>query len=296
MVKLLERIINTRLKWFLETEKLFVPQQAGFREHQCTEDQTTYLAQEIEDGFQRKKQTLSVWIDLQKAFDKVWTDELLLKLRRCNISGNMFKWIKSYTHNRRARVVIDNNRSKKILLRHGVSQGGVLSPTLFIVFMNDLVKQLPTFVKSAMYADDLVMWSTEEYAATAQIRLQTAVNILSNWANEWCVKINRSKTFTTLFTLSTKVKPVKIMLNHTELQHIDSATYLCVTFDRRQTWKPHICNAETKASPSEKASWHTMGCGRSGIKERVHRNYTSTPRLWINNMLISVKDIELYTR
>ena len=68
----------------------------------------------------------------KKAFDKVWTDGLLLKLRRCNISGNMFKWIKSYTHNRRARVVIDNNRSKKILLRHGVPQGGVLSPTLFI--------------------------------------------------------------------------------------------------------------------------------------------------------------------
>ena len=140
--------------------------------------------QEIEDGFQGKKQTLSVWIDLQKAFDTVWTDGLLLRLRRCNISGNLFKWIKSFTHNRRARVVIDNNSNKKILLRHGVPQGGVLSPTLFIVFMNDLEKQLPTCVKSAMYADDLVMWSTEEYAATAQIRLQTAVNILSNWANE----------------------------------------------------------------------------------------------------------------
>ena len=74
---------------------------------------------------------LSVWIDFQKAFDKVWRDglQLLLKLRRCNISGNMFKWIKSYTHNRRDRVVIDNNRSKKILLRHGVPQGGFLSPT-----------------------------------------------------------------------------------------------------------------------------------------------------------------------
>ena len=76
-------------------------------------------------------------VDLQKAFDKVWTDGLLLKLRRCNISENMFKWIKSYTHNRRARVVIANNKSKKILFRHGVPQRGVLSPTLFIVFMND---------------------------------------------------------------------------------------------------------------------------------------------------------------
>ena len=155
MVKLLERIINTRLKRFLYTKKKLLVPQVAFREQQCTEDQTTYLAHEIEDGFQRKKQTLSVWIDLQKAFDKVWTDGPLLKLRRCNIFGNMIKWIKSYRHNRRAMVVIDNNRSKMILHRHGVPQGGVLSPTLFIVFMNDLVKQLPTFVKSAMYANDV---------------------------------------------------------------------------------------------------------------------------------------------
>ena len=78
-----------------------------------------------------------------------------------------------------------------------------------------------------MYAVHLVMWSTEQYAAAGQIQPQTSINILSNWANEWCVKINRNKTFATLFILSTKVKPFKIMLNHTELQHIDS-----VTFDR----------------------------------------------------------------
>ena len=58
MVKLLERIINTRLKWFLETEKLLVPQQVGFREHQCTEDKTTSLAHKIGNGFQRKNKQL----------------------------------------------------------------------------------------------------------------------------------------------------------------------------------------------------------------------------------------------
>ena len=111
MVKLLELIINTRLKWFFETEKLLVPQQAEFREHQCTEDQTTYLTQEMD--FNVKKTTLSVWIDFKKEFDKVRTDQLLQKLKRCNISGNMFKWIKSYTHNRIVNIVIDNNRNKK---------------------------------------------------------------------------------------------------------------------------------------------------------------------------------------
>ena len=247
VVKLLERIINARLKWFLESEQLLAPQQAGFREHHCTEDQTTYLAQEIEDGFQQSKQTMAIWIDLQKAFNKVWTDGLLLKLKKCRIGGNMYKWIKSYLHNRRARVTIDSAKSKKILLRHGVPQGGVLSPTLFLIFINDLIKQLPDAVKCAMYADDLVMWCTEEHATTAQLRLQEAANILSNWTHDWCVKINKTKSFTTLFTLSTKAKHVKIMLDDVKLQHTDSTTYLGVTFDKRQTWRNHINSTEAKA-------------------------------------------------
>ena len=127
---------------------------------------------------------MAIWIDLQKAFDKVWTDGLLLKLKKCRIGGNMYKWIKSYLHNRRARVTIDSAKSKKILLGHGVPQGGVLSPTLFLIFINDLIKQLPDAVKSAMYADDLVMWCTEEHATTAQLRLQEAANMLSNWTQD----------------------------------------------------------------------------------------------------------------
>ena len=236
IVKVLERIINTRLKWFLESEKLFVSEQAGFREHHCTEDQTTYLAQEIEDGFQHKKQTLIVWFDLQKAFDTVWTDGLVLKLKKCNIAGNMFRWIKSYLHNRRARVVIDNTKSKRILLRHGVPQG-VISPTLFLVFINDLIKKLKSPVKCAMYADDLVLWSTEEYETTAKLGLHGATNILSGWAKDWCVKINNTKSFTTPFTLSAKSKPMKIMLDDTELQNTHSTTYIGITFYKRQTWK-----------------------------------------------------------
>ena len=91
-----------------------------------------------------------------------------------------------------------------------------------------------------MYADDLVMWCTEEHATTAQLRLQEAANILYNWTQDWCVKINKTKSFTTLFTLSTKAKHVKIMLDDVELQHTDSTTYLGVTFDKRQTWRNHV--------------------------------------------------------
>ena len=155
----------------------------------------------------------------------------------------MFRWIKSYLYNCRARAVIDNTKSKKIVLRHGVPQGGVISPTLFLVFINHLIKKFPSPVKCAMYADDLVQWGTEEYATNAKIRLQEATNSLSSWAQDWCVKINKTKYFTTLFTLSTKSKPMKIMLDDTELQHTDSATYIEITYDKRQTWETDISRA-----------------------------------------------------
>ena len=87
----------------------------------------------------------------------------------------------------------------------------------------------------------------EEHATTAQLRRQEAANIVSNWTQDWCVKINKTKSFTTLFTLSTKAKRVQIMLEDVELQYTDSTTYLKVTFDKGQTWRKHIVGAQAKA-------------------------------------------------
>ena len=185
------------------------------------------------------------WIDLQKAFDKVWMEGLLVELLRNGITSNMFNWIKSYLYNRRARVSAVH--SKKILLRHGVPQGGVLSPTLFLLFINDLVSELPKGVKAVSYADDLVMWCKEEYATTATYRMQLAADQLNSWTEKWCVAVNKDKSSTTLFTLSPKQKAGTITLGGTPPKKDEEATYLGITFDKRHTWKQHIAKAQAKA-------------------------------------------------
>ena len=246
VVKTMERIVNRRLMFHLETGKNISEEQAGFRQFRSTEDQVTYLSQEIEDAFQEKKVLFATWIDLQKAFDKVWTDGLLVKAQRCGVGGRMYKWITSFLHNRKARVTVDGKLSRKFLLQHGVPQGGVISPTLFLIFIDDLIKKLPNGIKAALYADDLVMWCAEEYATTATYRMQEAVNVLAAWAKRWNVSINKDKSSTTLFTL-TKQQPGKIKLGDYPLKEDDEPTYLGVTFDKRQTWKPHLQEAETRA-------------------------------------------------
>ena len=81
-------------------------EQAGYRPCRSTEDHVTYLTQLIEEGFQAKKQTVVVWVDLEKAFDRVWAKGLLLKLLKTNIAHKMYSWIKQYIHNRKAKVCL----------------------------------------------------------------------------------------------------------------------------------------------------------------------------------------------
>ena len=121
------------------------------------------------------KVTRVAWIDLQCAVDRVWIEWLTTKLMRNGVANNMLKWIQSYLFNRRASVSLDQLNSRKILLRQGVPQIGVLSPTLFLVLINDLVSELPTGVKAALYADDMVIWCKEEHARTANYRILQAI-------------------------------------------------------------------------------------------------------------------------
>ena len=93
--KTTERIVNKRLMWYLETEDLLSQEQAGFRQFRSTEDQATYISQEVEDAFQEQKVVLATWIDLQKAFDKVWTDGLIVKMQRYGIADKMLSWVTS---------------------------------------------------------------------------------------------------------------------------------------------------------------------------------------------------------
>ncbi|KAK7110705.1 hypothetical protein V1264_014535 [Littorina saxatilis] len=197
----------------------------------------------------------------------------------------MLRWIKSYLHNRRARVAVDGLKGKKVLLRHRVPQGGMLSPTLFLVFINDLIETLPNGIHAALYADDLVMWCTEEHATTATCRMQLAIDNLVAWAEDWNVSINREKSSTTLFILSPKQKAGTIKQDGTSLKTEEEVTYLGVTYDKKQTWRPHIQKAEGKTrrkiSIMRKLAGTTWGANENILKRvyegavRPHLEYGS---------------------
>jgi hypothetical protein len=99
---------------------------------------------------------LAVWIDMEKAFDKVWHDGLRLKILKAGVGG-ISHWISHLLTNRTARVQLQGHTSRKASIQHGVPQGGVLSPTLFLMYINDVVENVRGDVHSSFYADDLAL-------------------------------------------------------------------------------------------------------------------------------------------
>ena len=200
----MERILNKRLIWYLESNNIFAPSQTGCRSHRSTEDQLMLIAQIIENAFQKKEKVVSVFFDLSKAFAKVWKEGLLQKMSELGIRSNMFKWIKSFLEDRSANVLLDGHKGFCVKIREGVRQGGVISPVLFLIYINDITQAIPPHVSNILHADDLAVWNVSEHISTATYRIQQTVKQFKKWTEHWRLKLNKNKTVTFVFSLSTQ--------------------------------------------------------------------------------------------
>ena len=140
-------MVNRRLQHHLEKIGLLSLSQSGFRKTRSTNDQVTPLIQGIENSFQQKMKTLAVFVDRTKAFSNAWKVGRPFKLLRKRVRGKVYSWIQSYLFQRSEGEI---NFSVKI--REGVPQSGVISPTLFIVFLDDICDQLSTHITHPMSA------------------------------------------------------------------------------------------------------------------------------------------------
>ena len=141
-VKTLERMIVRRLYHFAEARDLFSHTQAGFRRNRSCEDQLPRKAQDIRDGFQDRKPKRKVMalLDLSRAYDRVWKEDLLLSLVDGRVPLKIVRWIHAFLRIRQFKVLLNGSLSRTRWLLHGVSQGAISSPS----FSCSLSTPLPT--------------------------------------------------------------------------------------------------------------------------------------------------------
>jgi hypothetical protein len=155
--KIMEKMVNNRLQWYLEKHKLYNPNQSGFRKNRNTMEQCIRLENDIQKSFVNKYITVGVFIDFQKAFDMLWKHGLLQKMVSLNIYGNMLSYVNVFLSNRTLQVRINNTCSDIYIVQNGTPQGSCISPTLFKIMVNDLSSCIKN-CEMSQFADDGAIW------------------------------------------------------------------------------------------------------------------------------------------
>ena len=131
--------------------------QSGFRPGDSTINQLLSINTDIYDSFENYDETRAIFLDISKAFDKVWHDDLLFKLESIGVEGSLLSLSRSYLRERKERVILNGLHSNWMGLEAGVPQGSVLGPLLFLVYINDLTDGISSNMK--LFADDSSLFS-----------------------------------------------------------------------------------------------------------------------------------------
>ena len=241
LCKTMERMVNGRLVHFLESRNLLTPSQSGFRSHRTTTDHLVALETFIRDGFIQGDHVVSVFFDLEKAYDTTWKYGIMKDLFNFGLQGHLPLFIQNFLSNRRFNVRLGSCFSSPHDQEMGVPQGSVLSVTLFSVKINDITSTLKPGVHNSLYVDDFAIAYRSRNMASIERQLQLCLNKLQDWADQNGFKFSPSKTNCVHFCNRRGLHPhPSLTLNGQPIPVVEKTKFLGLIFDSKLNFKPHI--------------------------------------------------------
>ena len=177
----------------MRNNNLLYTLQSGFRRSYSTETALIRLTDQLLSDMDRDQVSRLVFVDYMKAFDLFDHDILLSTFEAYGIVSKELMLLTSYLKGRRSSVVIGGVQSEYRLITHGVPQGSVLGPLLFIIFVNDLPNSVSQSTVD-IYADDTTL-STPNVVSdlpVIQQRLQNGINKIADWTSDNKTVLNAS--------------------------------------------------------------------------------------------------------
>lgn len=241
--KVKENMVAYRLNHHIEVYGLSYENQSGFRAKRSTADNLFIIEDKIRTALNKQKEVISIFFDLQKAFDSVKSEKIIECLREFGIHGKFLEYAKDFFKDRKFEVRYENEFSTMKTQVNGVPQGSGLSVQFFKLIMD----RMPKFTKSKdiyQFADDFVYVRViEKYEDPEDIKneIQGELKNIEDWAKCYGLTISAAKTKMMKFSrkkISTPTPNVKIYDNDIEV--VESFKFLGVTFESNLKYNIYV--------------------------------------------------------
>ena len=247
--KLFEKFILSRLNSFHARNNVVAPEQFGFRKHHSTSLLLADVVSHLKKQKEQKLFTAIILLDLKKAFDMVDHQILLNKLQKYGIRGNTLQLFESYLSDRNQYVFTNNVKSSLKLIKCGVPQGSILGPTLFSIYINDIVQASSFRVR--LFADDTALIMSDKSMETLNIKVNNELIKITNWLNNNKLSLDYTKTSCLLISPQVNNLELVVRINGNHIKISDAVKYLGITLQPKLRWYNHInilCKKLSRAS------------------------------------------------
>jgi hypothetical protein len=243
--KMMEHIVFSSIMNHLDEHNMLVDNQHGFRSKRSTETQLVQTLEDLSSQMDNKHQVDALILDFSKAFDTVPHQRLLRKLDHHGVRGKANGWIEAWLTQRTQSIVVDGTTSNPVHVGSGVPQGTVLGPLMFLLYINDIGRDIQSTIR--LFADDCLLYRPI-HGPEDNIILQRDLQSLVDWSDEWQMMFNSEKCYTLRVTRKIKPRQYTYTIRGQPLTQVDNYPYLGVELDHKLNWKKHISNTTCKAN------------------------------------------------
>ena len=195
---------------------------------------------------------MAAFLDIENAFDNVWHNRLSYKIFMFDLPTKMRRWRSDFLVGRVIQVNVNGFLSDKISHVTGVPQGSVLSPLLFLIYVNDLPKPYHRQNSKSQFADDTALWAASKNVQFAAKLLRKDLRKLAKWCAKWRIKLNPEKTEVIIFSRSSLARnsePILILCGE-RLKIYPQVKFLEITFDSNQKhWEEILGRCNSRYHP-----------------------------------------------
>ena len=243
--KLFEKVIVTRLHTHFSDTSFFNSYQRAYLKKKEATEHVYRLGDEIRAAKAKGWITSAVSLDVEKAFDSVWHDGIRYKLHTANIPVRITRLVSSFLTDRTIRARVGGELSRPVSLGAGTPQGSVLSPLLFLVYVNDMPLQPSNKCRAGQFADDMSLWTSDTCKKVTFLRLQRCLNDIERWCSKWRIKLNVAKT--QLVSFSRTKQKLELKLFGQCIREQNELKLLGVCFDKNLCFTSHCKSKASKA-------------------------------------------------